>query len=152
MSWGAYFAVMFATALKFIAGPITGFSLGLAWYETVFFTWLGAMLTVTIIVSIGQIILKSLSSLRKTKPLLFSKRVRYAVQIWQKFGIKGIAALTPLIFTPIGGSFWLCRLRSLCRESCYSWLFHPFCGPCCIRDSYTNSPFCAPGFRHKKAG
>ncbi len=105
MSWGAYFAVMFATALKFIAGPITGFSLGLAWYETVFFTWLGAMLTVTIIVSVGQIILKSLSSLRKTKPLLFSKRVRYAVQIWQKFGIKGIAALTPLIFTPIGGSF-----------------------------------------------
>ncbi len=105
MSWGAYFAVMFATALKFIAGPITGFSFGLAWYETVFFTWLGAMLTVTFIVSMGQIILKSLSSFRKTKPLLFSKRVRYAVQIWQKFGIKGIAALTPLIFTPIGGSF-----------------------------------------------
>ena len=105
MSWGAYFAVMFATALKFIAGPITGFSLGLAWYETLFFTWLGAMLTVTFIVSMGQIILKSLSSFRKTKPLLFSKRVRYAVQIWQKFGIKGIAALTPLIFTPIGGSF-----------------------------------------------
>jgi hypothetical protein len=105
MSWGAYFAVMFATALKFIAGPITGFSLGLAWYETVIFTWLGAILTVTFIVSMGQIILKSLTSLRKTKPLLFSKRVRYAVQIWQKFGIKGIAALTPLIFTPIGGSF-----------------------------------------------
>ena len=105
MSWRAYFAVMFATALKFIAGPITGFSLGLAWYETVIFTWLGAILTVTFIVSMGQIILKSLTSLRKTKPLLFSKRVRYAVQIWQKFGIKGIAALTPLIFTPIGGSF-----------------------------------------------
>jgi hypothetical protein len=105
MSWGAYFAVMFATALKFIAGPITGFSLGLAWYETVFFTWLGAMATVTIIVSVGQILLKSIASFRKTKPLLFSKRVRYAVQIWQKFGIKGIAALTPLIFTPIGGSF-----------------------------------------------
>ena len=105
MSWGAYFAVMFATALKFIAGPITGFSLGLAWYETVIFTWLGAMATVTIIVSVGQILLKSLASFRKTKPLLFSKRVRYAVQIWQKFGIKGIAALTPLIFTPIGGGF-----------------------------------------------
>jgi hypothetical protein len=105
MSWGAYFAVMFATALKFIAGPITGFSLGLAWYETVLFTWLGAMSTVTIIVSVGQFILTSIASLRKSKPLLFSKRVRYAVQIWQKFGIKGIAALTPLIFTPIGGSF-----------------------------------------------
>lgn len=104
MSWGAYSGVMVATALKFIAGPITGFSLGLTWYETVLFTWLGAMLTVSIMVSIGKIVVSAVGKLRKTKPMIFSKRVRYAVQIWQKFGIKGIAALTPLIFTPIGGS------------------------------------------------
>ena len=48
MSWAAYSGVMIATGLKFIAGPITGFSLGLTWYETVLFTWLGAMATVTI--------------------------------------------------------------------------------------------------------
>lgn len=104
MSWGAYSGVMVATALKFIAGPITGFSLGLTWYETVLFTWLGAMLTVSIMVSIGKVVVSAVGKLRKTKPMIFSKRVRYAVQIWQKFGIKGIAALTPLIFTPIGGS------------------------------------------------
>ncbi len=104
MSWGAYSGVMGATALKFIAGPITGFSLGLTWYETVILTWCGAMLTVSIMVSIGKLAVNAAVKIRKTKPLIFSKRVRYAVQIWQKFGIKGIAALTPLIFTPIGGS------------------------------------------------
>ncbi len=104
MAFGKYFAVMLATALKYIAGPITGFSLGLTWYETLVSSWLGFMLTVIIIVSIGKFLVKWISGLRKTKPLIFSKRARYAVGIWQKFGIKGIAALTPLIFTPIGGS------------------------------------------------
>lgn len=104
MEIGKYFAVMMATALKYIAGPITGFSLGLAWYETLLASWAGFMLTVILIVSIGKFLVKWISSFRKTRPLVFSKRARYAVGIWQKFGIKGIAALTPLIFTPIGGS------------------------------------------------
>ena len=104
MPFGKYFAVMLATALKYIAGPITGFSLGLTWYETLLSSWIGFMLTVIIIVSIGKFLVNWIASFRKTKPLIFSKRARYAVGIWQKFGIKGIAALTPLIFTPIGGS------------------------------------------------
>lgn len=95
---------MLATALKYIAGPITGFSLGLTWYETLLSSWMGFMLTVLIVVSIGKLLVAWISGLRKSKPLVFSKRARYAVGIWQKFGIKGIAALTPLIFTPIGGS------------------------------------------------
>jgi hypothetical protein len=104
MSWGAYSGVMIATGLKFIAGPITGFSLGLTWYETVIFTWFGAMLTISLSLSMGKLVIDLIGRFRKKKPLIFSKRIRYAVQIWQKFGIKGIAALTPLIFTPIGGS------------------------------------------------
>ncbi len=104
MSWGAYSGVMIATGLKFIAGPITGFGLGLTWYETVIFTWLGAMLTISLTLSMGKLLIEFIGRFRKQKPIIFSKRVRYAVQIWQKFGIKGIAALTPLIFTPIGGS------------------------------------------------
>ncbi|MEY2793485.1 MAG: hypothetical protein RJA76_1477 [Bacteroidota bacterium] len=104
MEFGKYFAVMFGTALKYIAGPITGFSLGLTWYETLMASWVGFMLTVLIVVSIGKFVVNWIASFRKSKPIVFSKRARYAVGIWQKFGIKGIAALTPLIFTPIGGS------------------------------------------------
>ena len=90
MSWAAYSGVMIATGLKFIAGPITGFSLGLTWYETVLFTWLGAMATVTIIITAGKAILGLLAKYRSSKPKLFSKRIRYAVDIWQRFGIIGI--------------------------------------------------------------
>jgi len=104
MVWGKYFAVMLGTALKYIAGPIAGFSLGLAWYETLLASWVGFMLTVLIVVSLGKLLVQWIGSFRKSKPLVFSKRARFAVGIWQKFGIKGIAALTPLIFTPIGGS------------------------------------------------
>lgn len=104
MHWGKYLAVMLGTAFKYIAGPITGFSLGLTWYETLISSWLGFMLTVVLIVSIGKFLVNWVSSFRKSKPIIFSKRARYAVGIWKKFGIKGIAALTPLIFTPIGGS------------------------------------------------
>jgi len=104
MVWGKYFAVMLGTALKYIAGPIAGFSLGLAWYETLLASWVGFMLTVLIVVSLGKLLVQWIGSFRKSKPLVFSKRARFAVSIWQKFGIKGIAALTPLIFTPIGGS------------------------------------------------
>ena len=64
MSWAAYSGVMIATGLKFIAGPITGFSVGLAWYETVFFTWLGAMGTVTFIITSGKAILGLLAKYR----------------------------------------------------------------------------------------
>lgn len=111
MSWGAYSGVIIATGLKFIAGPITGFGLGLTWYETVIFTWLGAMITILLTLSTGKLLISFISQFRKSKPILFSKRVRYAVRIWQKFGIKGIAALTPLIFTPIGGSLLALSFR-----------------------------------------
>lgn len=111
MSWGAYSGVIIATGLKFIAGPITGFGLGLTWYETVIFTWLGAMITILLTLSTGKLLISFISRFRKSKPILFSKRVRYAVRIWQKFGIKGIAALTPLIFTPIGGSLLALSFR-----------------------------------------
>jgi hypothetical protein len=62
------------------------------------------MATVTIIVTLGKAILGLIAKYRTTKPKIFSKRIRYAVDIWKRFGMKGIAALTPLIFTPIGGS------------------------------------------------
>ncbi|CAM4149714.1 hypothetical protein EWU23_06305 [Cytophagaceae bacterium 50C-KIRBA] len=104
MDWSSYSAVMAATAIKFIAGPITGFSLGLSWVETILFTWLGMMITVSFMISLGQWLVKYIAKWRNQKPLVFSKRARLAVKIWTKFGIKGIAACTPLFLTPIGGS------------------------------------------------
>ena len=104
MQWGAYFAVMAASSIKFVAGPITGFGIGLSMLETILCTWLGMMTTVTIMLTVGRFLVQQISRLRDQKPKLFSGRARYAVRVWQRFGIIGIAVMTPLLFTPIGGS------------------------------------------------
>ncbi len=104
MQWGAYFAVMAASSIKFVAGPITGFGIGLSMLETILCTWVGMMTTVTIMLTIGRFLVQQISKLRVQKPKLFSGRARYAVRVWQRFGIIGIAVMTPLLFTPIGGS------------------------------------------------
>jgi uncharacterized membrane protein len=104
MQWGAYFAVMAASSIKFVAGPLTGFGLGLSMIETILCTWVGMMSTVMIMLTMGRFLVQQISRLRVQKPKLFSGRARYAVRVWQSFGIKGIAVMTPLLFTPIGGS------------------------------------------------
>ena len=104
MQWGAYFAVMAASSVKFVAGPLAGFGLGLSMVETIVCTWVGMMTTVTVMLTVGRFLVQQISRLRVQKPKLFSGRVRYAVRVWQRFGIIGIAVMTPLLFTPIGGS------------------------------------------------
>ncbi len=101
MPWLKYFSVIIATTIKFLGGPVAGVTLGLSWLETAICSTIGMMLTVTLTLLVGKYIVMLLFS----KSKLFSKRTRFAVKIWKGFGIKGIAFLTPLIFTPIGGTF-----------------------------------------------
>lgn len=104
MSFGKYFTVILATAIKFFNGPIAGVLLGLTWYETAICSIIGMMSMVIIMSFLGREIQKLMAKYRTTKPKLFSKRSRFAVKIWQKLGIWGIACFTPLFFTPIGGT------------------------------------------------
>lgn len=104
MPFGKYFAVMVATALKFIGGPLTGVSLGISLIETIISTIAGMMVTVTIVAFLGKKVREIINNYRKVKPKLFNKRSRRAVKIWDRFGLIGIACLTPLFFTPIGGT------------------------------------------------
>lgn len=104
MSFGKYFTVMVATAIKFFNGPIAGTLLGLTWWETAICCVIGMMSTVTIVAFLGNSVQKIIAKSRKTPPKLFSKRTRFAVKIWLKLGIWGIAFFTPLFFTPVGGT------------------------------------------------
>ncbi|MEA5256243.1 small multi-drug export protein [Arcicella aquatica] len=104
MTFGKYFTVMLATAIKFFNGPIAGILLGLTWWETAICCIIGMMTTVTLITFLGKRIQTLIGKYRKSKPKLFSKRTRFAVKIWKKLGIWGIACFTPLFFTPIGGT------------------------------------------------
>ncbi|WP_298355686.1 hypothetical protein [Runella sp.] len=104
MPWAKYISVVLASMLKFVAGPLAGIALSLNWWETAVCTVVGMMLGVVIFVFLGTAIQQLISRYRKKKPRLFSKRTRLAVRVWKKAGMTGIAILTPLLFTPIGGT------------------------------------------------
>ena len=104
MPWAKYISVVLASMVKFVAGPITGMALGLQWYETALCTVVGMMLSVVIFLFLGTAIQHLMNRYRKQKPPLFSKQTRLAVRVWKKSGMTGIAFLTPLLFTPIGGT------------------------------------------------
>ena len=104
MPWAKYSSVILASMLKFFAGPVTGVALGLEWWETTICTIIGMMLSVVLFVFLGTAIQNLIARYRSQKPRLFSKRTRMAVKVWKRAGITGIALLTPLLFTPIGGT------------------------------------------------
>lgn len=104
MPWAKYISVALASMIKFVAGPVTGVALGLEWWETALFTVVGMMLSVVVFLFLGTAIQHLISRYGQQKPRLFSKRTRLAVKVWKKSGMTGIAILTPLLFTPIGGT------------------------------------------------
>jgi uncharacterized membrane protein len=104
MPWAKYISVVLASMLKFVAGPLAGIALSLSWWETAICTVVGMMLSVVIFVFLGTAIQQLMSRYRTKKSRLFSKRTRLAVKVWKKSGMTGIAILTPLLFTPIGGT------------------------------------------------
>ncbi len=129
MPFEKYLAVMLATAIKFLNGPIAGLLLGLTWWETAICTIIGMMLTVSIIAFLGTHISSMLQRYRKATPKRFNRRTRVAVKVWQKVGIWGIACLTPLFFTPIGGTLLALSFRvSLIRILLTMLLFAVFWG------------------------
>lgn len=116
-----YLSVVLAAGLKFFAGPITGLALGLNWYETALCSVVGMMVSVIATTYIGKGIQVLVRRWRKKPPRRFSKSSRRAVRIWQRFGIVGIAILTPLLFTPIGGAAIAVAFR-VQRQTIFFWM------------------------------
>jgi hypothetical protein len=97
---GIYFACLF----KFVAGPVLGSALGYSLFEIVLVTVAGMMSSVFIFTYLGDWI-RSEWNIRVTKKRkTFSPRTRRIIKIWHKFGAVGVAVLTPLLLTPIGGT------------------------------------------------
>ncbi|GAB3750124.1 hypothetical protein [Spirosoma pomorum] len=104
MLYARYVPVILASTLKFLGGPLTGLALGLHWLETAICSALGMMISVVLITYAGTALRTLIARFRPQKPKLFTKRTRLAVRIWKRFGMAGIAFLTPLMLTPIGGT------------------------------------------------
>lgn len=96
--------VYFSSMLKFIFGPTSGYLSKLNMWTTIMATVAGMMTVVVAFTYFGEwlrhkIIKRFFSNKRK-----FTKRSRRFVKIWRSYGMLGVAFLTPLLFTPIGGS------------------------------------------------
>lgn len=116
-----YLSVALASTLKFFGGPITGVLLHLRWLETAICSVAGMMFSVLVVTYVGKGIQVLLKKYRKTPAKRFSKTNRLAVKIWKKFGIIGIALLTPPLFTPIFGTALAVAFR-VPRGSIFLWM------------------------------
>ncbi|RDV14057.1 hypothetical protein DXT99_15910 [Pontibacter diazotrophicus] len=91
--------------VKFLWGPLTGISLGLSYFETVLLTVAGMMTSVVVFSVVGKAVSEWYSRRQRAKQKpRFTKKNRRIVQVWTRFGVSGVAFLTPLLFTPIFGT------------------------------------------------
>ena len=104
MPFAKYISVIIASTIKFIGGPLSGAALGLSWPETAVCTAFGMMISVVVVTYAGAAFQALIHRYQRTPAKRFTKRTRMAIGIWNRFGLTGIAFLTPVILTPIGGT------------------------------------------------
>jgi len=90
---------------KFLFAPFLGAKVGLNMWTTWAACLIGMNLSVFLFSFFGQKIKKFWATLFPSKSQkLFSQKSRRVVSIWAKYGLYGIAFLTPPLFTPPVGS------------------------------------------------
>ncbi|MCS6822658.1 MAG: hypothetical protein NZ529_00055 [Cytophagaceae bacterium] len=100
-----YFVIIVSSMFKFVLGPILGNEMNVPVWLTAILTATGMMLSVTIFTTVlGNIFHQWVKKTFFKNKKLFTKSNRKKVLIWKKYGMAGVAFLTPLIFTPIGGT------------------------------------------------
>ena len=117
-----FLAIYLMTLFKFIAGPVLGYVAGYSLAEIMLVTVLGMMSSVLLFTYLGEWAKKQWGIRIKRKKVVFSRKNRRIVQIWQKFGAAGVAVLTPLLLTPIGGTLVLTSF-GVDRRKIISYMF-----------------------------
>jgi hypothetical protein len=97
-------SVYLISMLKFIMGPLGGYAAGLNMVTTILVTVAGTMTVVLAFAFFGDFLRKKVIGRFFKNRKKFSERNRKFVRIWKKYGLPGVALLTPLLLTPIGGS------------------------------------------------
>jgi len=99
--------VMLSSALKFILGPLEGYGLKLHFITTVVATICGMMVSVVAFTYFGEwlrhVLLKRFFHKNDTDQNSGKKKNRFSGFI-AKYGLGGVAFLTPVFLTPIGGT------------------------------------------------
>jgi membrane protein DedA with SNARE-associated domain len=95
--------VFFLSTLKFILGPTLGYAAKLNIITTILATIAGMMTSVVAFTYFGEWIKLKLDQAFPNRKKISVPNPKLAA-FWRKFGLVGIALLTPLILTPIGGT------------------------------------------------
>jgi len=96
--------VYFWSMFKFIFGPALGYAAGLNLVTTILVSVAGMMTVVLLFSFFGDWIRDRIINRFFSRRKKFSEGNRKFIGIWRKYGLAGVAALTPLILTPIGGT------------------------------------------------
>jgi hypothetical protein len=90
---------------KFILGPATGVLAGVSYAATVVLTAAGMMTSVFVFSVFGERVRQwYYRRWAKKNERTFSKKKRTLVRVWRRYGMPGVAFLTPILLTPIGGT------------------------------------------------
>jgi membrane protein DedA with SNARE-associated domain len=95
--------VFLSSMVKFILGPIGGYAAGLTLTTTILTTVAGMMTSVLAFTFFGDWLRDKVFH-RLMKNRHSPDRFKRFSGIWKKYGIAGVAILTPIILTPIGGT------------------------------------------------
>jgi uncharacterized membrane protein len=97
--------VFLLSTVKFLGGPLAGSKLGLGFWPTLGLTVAGMMTSVFIISGVGRAWVRHRQQQRRLRRApVFSKRSRNIIKVFKRFGMGGIAFLTPVLLSPIGGT------------------------------------------------
>ena len=100
-----WLSIALSSAVKFFAGPLLGKVYHLPWWQTAICTFLGMMVAVILFSTVARAFFhKYMKGLFNRNERRITPNKRRMVRVWNKFGISGIAFLTPILLTPIGGS------------------------------------------------
>src|SRR5688572_30142357 len=96
--------VYLGSMLKFIFGPFGGYAAGLNLLTTILATVFGMMTVVFLFTYFGDWIREKVLHRFVKKPNPLSPKNKRLTAIWKKYGLPGVALLTPIVLTPIGGT------------------------------------------------
>ena len=100
-----YFIVIVASGFKFALGPVMGKVFSMSNLEIIILMIIGMMLTVILLTTlVGDLFYGFLKKTLFRDRKIFSPKTRNIVRVWNKRGLIGIAFLTPVLFSPVGGA------------------------------------------------
>lgn len=98
-------SIYLLTTLKVVFGPVLSYIAGLPMLVAILVTIAGMMTSVVLFTYFGSWLReKILQRFQKKNQKKFTPKKRKLVTIWKKYGLTGVAILTPLLLTPIGGT------------------------------------------------